>query len=63
MLPNVGHHELATFGWLRIATLGFRACPEGPHIQLLRNQAPKYNTLEGILGPLSLMVVHVDLLG
>ena len=33
---------------------------EGPHIQLLGNQAPKYHTIEGIMGPTSLMVVYVD---
>ena len=34
---------------------------EGPHIQLvLRNQAPKYHTIRGILGPNSLQAVYVE---
>ena len=37
--------------------------PEGPYIQLLRNQAPKYHSIEGVMGPNSLMVVYVDPLG
>ena len=43
--------------------IGHKHCPEGPDIQLLGNQAPKYRTIEGILGPNSLMVVYVDPLG
>ena len=31
--------------------------PEGPYIQLLGNWAPKYHTIEGIMGPNSLVVV------
>ena len=34
--------------------------PEGPYIQLLGNSAPKYHTIQGIMGPDSLMVVYVD---
>ena len=39
--------------------------PEGPYIyiyicKLLGNWAPKYHTIEGIMGPNSLLVVHVD---
>ena len=34
--------------------------PEGPYIQLLGNQAAKYHTIGGIMGPNSLMVVYVD---
>ena len=37
--------------------------PEGPYIQLLGNLAPKYHTIEGIMGPNSRMVVYVDPLG
>ena len=37
--------------------------PEGPYIQLLGNYAPKYHTIEGIMGPNFLMVVYVDPLG
>ena len=37
--------------------------PEGPCIQLLGNSAPKYHTIEGIMGPHSLMVLYVDPLG
>ena len=37
--------------------------PEGPHLQLLGNQAAKYTTIEGIMGLNSLIVVHVDPLG
>ena len=32
-------------------------------MQLLGNWAPKYHTIEGIMGPNSLMVVYVDPLG
>ena len=32
-------------------------------MQLLRNEAPKFHTIEGIMGPNSLMVVCVDPLG
>ena len=37
--------------------------PEGPYVQLLRNLAPKSHTVEGTMGPNSLMVVYVDPLG
>ena len=37
--------------------------PEGPYIKLLGNLAPKYHTIEEIMGPNSLMVVYVDPLG
>ena len=37
--------------------------PEGPYIQPLGNAASKYHTIEGIMGPNSLMVVYVDPLG
>ena len=37
--------------------------PEGPYIQLLGNQATKYHTIEGIMGPNSFKVVYVDPLG
>ena len=33
---------------------------EGPYILLLGTSAPKYHTIEGIMGPNSLMVVYVD---
>ena len=39
------------------------AVPEGPYIQLLGNQAPRYHTMEGIMDPNSLMVVYVGPLG
>ena len=36
---------------------------EGPDIQLLGNKALRYHTIEGNMGPNSLMVVYVDPLG
>ena len=46
------------------ADLRFEAYnPEGPYIQLLGNKAPKCPTVEGTMGPHSLMVVYVDPLG
>ena len=47
-------------GFAETSTMAF---PEGPYIQLLGNEAPKYHTIEGIMGPNSLMVVYVDPLG
>ena len=35
--------------------------PERPYIQPLGNKAPKCHTIEGIMGPNSLMIVYVDL--
>ena len=37
-----------------------QANPEGPCIQLLGNLAPIDHTIEGIMGPNSLMVVYVS---
>ena len=37
--------------------------PEVPYIQRLGISAPKFYTVEGIMGPSSLMVVYVDPLG
>ena len=52
-------------GWVRefrvycqIATI-----LEGPYIQLLGNKAPTYHTIEGNMGPNSLLVVYVEPLG
>ena len=33
-------------------TVSWEAYPEGPYIQLLGNQAPKYHIIEGIMGPI-----------
>ena len=49
---------------LYVSIAGISQCyPEGPHIQPLGNWAPKCHTIEGIMGPNSLLVVYVDPLG
>ena len=62
LLKIRGPGNPVTLGGLQ-GSLSGSAYPEGPYIQLLENSAPKYHTIEGIVGPNSLTVVYVDPLG